>query len=392
MAHLKVLAISTSCFTAANREFYRRLNNEDIEIDLIIPETWDFGKGEIESEPKLAGDPIIIFLKPTNYHHRLFKLIGINSVIDEIKPNIIYYEGDPGSVMAVILGKKARQLNIRFFALSCENLSQNPLAVIQREGKKQFLNAAIKFALIQLSKRNIDTLFVINNQGLAYFKQLGFKNVIKTPLGFNDQIFKINPKQREQIRTQLGINQETIVIAYFGRLVYEKGVHLLIKALEKLESNNWIFLIDEFGRYKTDYQSEIESLINNSTKLKNKTIFFEANHTEIANYMNASDITILPSIPTKKWVEQYGRVVPEAMACGNRLIISDQGAQKDFFEKDYAYRFASSSADSLLRLIEKAINESENNAYDQKKYSKIAMHKFSLNAQIKIFKESMIDN
>tara|TARA_B100001109_G_scaffold255510_1_gene258892 strand:- start:240 stop:1412 length:1173 start_codon:yes stop_codon:yes gene_type:complete len=388
MPKQKLLAVSTSCFTASNREFYRRLNTDSLQVNLVIPENWDFGKGVVQSEPKQTEDPNLIFLKPTKYHHRLFQLQGIQELIDEIVPDFIYYEGDPGSVMAVILGSKARKLGIRFFALSCENLSQNPLAVIKREGKKQFLNATVKYALIQLSKRNIDTLFVINNQGFEYFKSLGFKKVVKTPLGFNEQVFHINQKKREQIRTQLKVNEDTIIISYFGRLVYEKGVHLLIKALEKLSTKNWIFLIDEFSRYKTDYQSKIEALINNSN-FKDKTIFFEANHTEISNYMNASDITILPSIPTKKWVEQYGRVVPEAMACGNRLIISNQGAQMDFFEPNYHYSYFPEAIDELCKLIEKAKLEIENGEFNKFEYADIAQERFNLSAQLKVFQKAL---
>lgn len=384
MAKLKLLAISTSCFTASNREIYRRLNT-NIEVHLVVPKTWNFGKGVVEADPPMHQDPKLIFLNPTKYHHRLFQLRGIRTVIDEVKPDIIYYEGDPGSIMAVVLGKKARQLNSRFFALSCENLSQSPLAVVKREGVKQFLNASIKYALIQISKRNIDTLFVINNEGLSYFKKLGFKNVIKTPLGFNEETFNINSIKREQIRKQLGVNDNTVVIAYFGRLVHEKGVHILIEALGKLKSDNWIFLIDEFGRYKTDYQAKIEEMIE-SSNFKKKTIFFEADHTEIADYMNASDITVLPSIPTPKWIEQYGRVVPEAMACGSLLIVSGIGAPKDFFEEGYPYVFTSGDVKDLELKINKAKTAIEQSAYDRKAFSDRALENYSLTSQINVLK------
>jgi glycosyltransferase involved in cell wall biosynthesis len=41
--------------------------------------------------------------------------------------------------------------------------------------------------------------------------------------------------------------------------------------------------------------------------------------------MNAADIVAAPSI----WKEQYGRVVPEAMACGRALVVSDIGAMPE---------------------------------------------------------------
>lgn len=382
---MKLLAISTSSFTATNRELYRRLNSDQIKVHLVIPSFWNFGKGLIKAEEKKNNDPDISFLESTNSHQRLYYLKNIKSVIKRFKPDVIYYEGDPGSLMSAVLGIIANKKSIKLLAVSCENLSQNPFAVSKREGLKQYFNACIKYALIKFSKRKIDTLFVINDEGLNYFNQLGYKKVIKTPLGFNEEVFNINEKSRKKIREKLNISNNTVVIAYFGRIVYEKGVHLLIEALERLNNKNWVFLIDNFSRYKNEYQTKIEIQINHSS-LKSKTIFFEADHLEIAQYMNASDICVLPSIPTKKWLEQYGRVVPEAMACGNRLIISNKGAQSGFFEPNYEYKYAPENTEQLIKLLEMAIDEIKTNQFDRNQYSSTALQKFSINAQIDVFK------
>jgi glycosyltransferase involved in cell wall biosynthesis len=37
-------------------------------------------------------------------------------------------------------------------------------------------------------------------------------------------------------------------------------------------------------------------------------------------------VLTLPSLTTRHWKEQYGRVIPEAMACGVPVIGSDSGA------------------------------------------------------------------
>lgn len=386
---MKIVAISTSCFTETNREFYRRLDSESsIKVCLIIPKQWDFGKGLVEADPALATDPEIIFLEATSYHHRLYKLEGLAKTVKQAKPDVIYYEGDPGSRMSAILGPLSKKIGSNFFALSCENLSQNPMAVTKREGKSQLINSSIKYALIQYSKKFIDTLFVINNEGLAYFKKLGFKKVVKTPLGFNENIFNIDASKRSRIRKKLNIEEDTVVIAYFGRLVYEKGVHLLIEALNKLKAKNWVFLIDEFGRYKTNYQAEIEKRIKDSN-FNDKTIFFEADHTEIASFMNASDITVLPSIPTKKWVEQYGRVVPEAMACGNLLIVSNIGAQKDFLQQDYEFTYTPSDVQKLSQQLSKAIEFIEDAQYEKEHLAQRAKMLFGLDQQVALFKAQL---
>lgn len=379
---MKILAVSTSSFTSTNREIYRRLKKRGINIQLVVPKYWDFGRGKIGADEKAIDDPNIAFLDSTNSHQRLYQLIGIETLIDEFRPDVIYLEGDPGSRMAVKLSGISRKINAKFFALSCENLSQNPLEVIKREGYRSFFSALVKYTLIKRSMKNTDTLFVINDDGLNYFKSLGFKKVIKTPLGFNEQTFRINKDARTNLRNELNIDDKTVVISYFGRIVYEKGVHTLVDSLSQLKEENWVFLIDEFGRYRTTYQEEIRQMIK-KLGIEEKTIFFETDHTEIARYMNASDITVLASVPTQKWVEQYGRVVPEAMACGNLLVISNKGAQQEFFDKNYEYKFEAADVSSLTNLIKKAIKE--HGAMDKEKESKRVLSSYGLNAQIEIF-------
>ena len=382
---MKLLAVSTSCWSAANREFYRRLNSDGYQVIIAIPAVWNFGNKTLPAEPKEIDDPALEFLQPTNFHHRLYLLNGLKQIIKNSKPDIIYFEGDPGSLQCAILGRIAKKNGIKLFALSCENLSQNPIAVIQREGVKQYFSALIKYSLIKYSKKFIDCLFVINQDGLSYFTKMGFKKVVKTPLGFNDFFFKIDNHKRIEVRKRLEIGKNNVVIAYFGRLVHQKGIHLLIDAMKSSDLTNCNLLIDKFSRYSNSYQKQVQQAILSSS-LKNHTLFFEAEHLEIADYMNASDITILPSISTKKWVEQYGRVVPEAKACGNLLIISDEGAPKEFFEKDYPFIFKSGNVNHLKEIIEKAKTTIRNSRYDRKANSDQIIRDFSLDAQIGIFK------
>ena len=116
-----------------------------------------------------------------------------------------------------------------------------------------------------------------------------------------------------------------ITIGYFGRVVPEKGIHHLIQALSNLKFLNWILVMDEFSEYTSNYHSQIHSMINNLGIL-DRIRFISPNHYEIAEYMNAVDIVCLPSVSTKIWIEQYGRVIPEAMACGKKVIASNTGA------------------------------------------------------------------
>jgi len=47
---------------------------------------------------------------------------------------------------------------------------------------------------------------------------------------------------------------------------------------------------------------------------------------QLVKILNALDVLCLPSLTLKKWKEQYGRVIAEAMACGVPVVGSNSGA------------------------------------------------------------------
>jgi glycosyltransferase involved in cell wall biosynthesis/GT2 family glycosyltransferase len=47
---------------------------------------------------------------------------------------------------------------------------------------------------------------------------------------------------------------------------------------------------------------------------------------ELPDFYRALDVLAVPSLTTSSWVEQFGRVALEAMACGTPVVVSDSGA------------------------------------------------------------------
>ena len=64
---MRLLAISTRSFTASNRELYRRLKDQGLDVLLLIPQEWDFGNGKVKAEEIKPEDPTIHFLEASNF-------------------------------------------------------------------------------------------------------------------------------------------------------------------------------------------------------------------------------------------------------------------------------------------------------------------------------------
>ena len=79
--------------------------------------------------------------------------------------------------------------------------------------------------------------------------------------------------------------------------------------------------MDDFEHDSTADADWLDRAINQAG-IRDRLITFNATHEGIADYMRAADIVVVPSV----WKEQYGRVAPEAMACGCTVVVSDIGA------------------------------------------------------------------
>ena len=73
-------------------------------------------------------------------------------------------------------------------------------------------------------------------------QQRGFRDaVLRTPIGYNPELFRVDETLRSQVRESHGLTGFTV--AYFGRVVPEKGVEDLIMALAPLKDLSWQSLL-----------------------------------------------------------------------------------------------------------------------------------------------------
>ena len=350
---MKLLAISKASHISVNRDIYEtRARNYNYEVVLIIPSYLTIGNKKIEHE-ELKDSAIDVVPLTMLGSNRYSRYKGILGVLRLSKYDIVYFEDDPMTLLAIFLGLWCKYKDIKFICRTNQNRSLLLQDEIKRLGFiKGFLSSRIKLLLLNLSKKLFHHLFTISNDSIEVFHALGSTNISKIPLGFNEDRFKINNSQREVLREKLKLN--TTVIAYMGRISEGKGVHILLEALDKIRNEEWIFLIDSFELYADTYKKKIDAMID-SFSLKERTIFFDADHSEIAKYMNASDIIVMPSITTNSFKEEYGRIAPEAMGSGCLMVVSDSGTLPELVS-DYGWVFPESDINALALLLKSLIN------------------------------------
>ncbi len=120
--------------------------------------------------------------------------------------------------------------------------------------------------------------------------------------------------QRTQIRTELGISQESSVVLYCGRLSPEKAPLHLLKAYELVRTAHKVLLFVGDGGLKRELE-------NYATERQIPSVHFLGfkNRTEVAKFYTIADVLVLPSIR-----EATGAVVTEAMSFGLPVIVSNK--------------------------------------------------------------------
>ena len=126
--------------------------------------------------------------------------------------------------------------------------------------------------------------------------------------------FCMRPSIRKIIRTDLDVDNSTIIFLFIGRLKKEKGVFELAKAFNKISKNRNDLELWFVGPDEDNVQDDLKSI----TLDCNGTIQFFPYTTTPEDYFTASDIYCLPS-----YREGFGSTIIEAAACGIPAIGSN---------------------------------------------------------------------
>jgi glycosyltransferase involved in cell wall biosynthesis len=351
---VKLAVVSHACVLRVNRAVYRQLAADGIDVHIVAPDHIVSDGRSVACEPRAPEDPPLTRLRLRGRNARVYRFEGLLRTMESLRPDAIYLENDPLSLMSIELGFWARARGARLLCLSCENLDFGVRATVARRGRvKGALLGVSKLALLVAARPNVSHVFAINSDGAALFTRYGFTSVSQTPLGFDPALFKPDDEARREVRTEL--RWDGPIVAYFGRLVPEKGAHLLVEALAGLQDLEWRFLLDRFSPQSAGYPARVRAMIDDAG-LGDRVLYVDADHHEVARYMTAADIVVVPSVSTAFWREQYGRVAVEAMACGALVIAARTGALPDLVG-DGGLLFEESNVSELTQLTRKAILE-----------------------------------
>ena len=150
--------------------------------------------------------------------------------------------------------------------------------------------------------------------------------IVMVPNGVNAAEYNANENEDlREFRRKFALPEEKIVL-FVGRLVHEKGVHVLVNAIPKvLAKTNSKFIIVGNG-----YMKEQLSVVVKAMGLSHKVLFtgFVDDKT-LKRLQKCADVSVVPSL-----FEPFGIVALEAMAAKSPVVVSDSGGLSEIVEHD----------------------------------------------------------
>ncbi len=151
----------------------------------------------------------------------------------------------------------------------------------------------------------------------------------------------------ERLEAFLAADEPTVL--YFGKLLHNKGVHVLLEALREVDARA---VIVGFG----DHRSELEALA------PERTLFTgPLEHRHLAHLIPLTDVTVVPSI----FPEAFGMVAAEAASAGSLPLVANHSGLAEIAagvaeEYPEAYRdltsFATGEAEDLAAKLRRLLS------------------------------------
>jgi glycosyltransferase involved in cell wall biosynthesis len=140
---------------------------------------------------------------------------------------------------------------------------------------------------------------------------------------------KFKPMDKDlNLMKSLNISEKDKVILFSGRLQWQKGIIVLFQAFKlllmdkEIDKNNLKLLIVGKGQLQKWLKKFAKFL-----EIEKNVIFAgSVDYNKMPSYHNLADVFVLPSVPDRRWQEQFGMVLIESMACGKPVVSTFSGS------------------------------------------------------------------
>jgi len=324
--------VSKACVLKTYRKKLEELAKLGVELFLVVPSYWQDERGILPLEKGEDGYTMFVDQLVLNGHYHLHFYPRLARYIAYAKPDIVHIDEEPYNFATFHAMWLARRSGAKALFFTWQNLYRSyppPFRWIER-----------------YNYRRTTWAIAGNREAVDVLRRKGYSGPVSVipQFGVDEGHFKPADAPRAS---------EVFTIGFAGRLVEEKGVHVLLRALAGMEGD-WQARILGTGPWRTRLEKLAADL-----GIAGRVAFEQhIPSSQLPAFYRELDVLVLPSITKPNWKEQFGRVLIEAMACGVPVIGSDCGEIPNVIG-DGGIVFAEGNAAALREALEKLRADAE---------------------------------
>lgn len=300
---MRAVVISRTYINPAVRGKLRSLAGMGCAIAVAVPEHWHqpISGGEMSAT---WGDDAGVRIVPVKvssiggrHSSAVWDRSTIRKLLRDFRPDVIQVEEEPWSQVASVTTRLSSRMRIPSVLFSAESVNRS-YVFAQRWRRARSVKRAAGF--------------IGENKVAAALLSRG------------------RPEAATTVIPQLGVSiprmptpvpHDRFTIGFVGRLVPEKGLDILLRAVVRLQGH-WDLMVVGSG----PAQEELEALAERLGIAARVTWMGALPPEELPGIWPRLDCVSLPARTTRQWVEAHGRAIIEAMGFGLPVVGSASGA------------------------------------------------------------------
>jgi len=289
---------------AYQRKLEELARQPDVELTVIVPPAWREGRNLIHLEQAhTQGYELLVVPLAFNGQFHLHFYPTLGRLLRQLRPDVLHMDEEPYNLATWLALRQGQAVGARCLFFTWQNLARRfppPFAHFERA-----------------SHRRAAYAIAGNPTAADVLRAKGYRGPVTVipQFGVDPYIFAPRPDDAHGARA-------SFVIGYAGRLVPEKGIDVLLRACASLPATlDWSLRLLAAGPER----DRLTTLAADLGIADRVSFLGRVPSTQAPQFYRTLDMLVLPSLSRPNWVEQFGRVLTEAMACGVPVVGSRSG-------------------------------------------------------------------